>query len=76
MITLAIDEHHGRSCAKVELEWGSSRLAGVGVAYRHPADCLVPQARHELATARALSDLADQVAALAAATVTGRPGPR
>jgi hypothetical protein len=61
MITLAIDEHDGRTSAKVELEWGSSHLAGVGVAYRHPADRLVREARHELATARALSDLAEQV---------------
>ncbi|OBK49676.1 dsRBD fold-containing protein [Mycobacterium sp. 1081908.1] len=68
MITLAIDERHGRTCAKVELEWGGSHLAGVGVAYRHPADCLAREARHELATARALSDLADRVTALARAT--------
>lgn len=68
MITLAIDEHHGRTCAKVELEWGNSHMSGVGIAYRHPADRLAREARHELATARALSDLADQVAALSRAT--------
>jgi hypothetical protein len=67
MLTLAIDEHRGRTCAKVELQWGSANLAGVGVSYRHPADCLVPEAGHELATARALSDLADQVTALSGA---------
>ncbi len=43
-------------------------MAGVGVAYRHPADCLVCESRQELATARALSDLADQVTALSRAT--------
>jgi hypothetical protein len=68
MVTIAIDEHHGRTYAKAELQWGSSHLAGVGVAYRHPADCLVREARHELATARALSNLADQVTALSRAT--------
>lgn len=64
MVTLAIDEHHGRTYAKAELQWGSSHLAGLGVAYRHPSDSLAPKAGEELATARALSDLADQVTAL------------
>ena len=64
LVTLAIDEHHGRTYAKVELEWGSAQLAGLGVAYRHPADQLTRDTGQELAMARALSDLADQVAAL------------
>lgn len=59
--TIAIDEHGGRTHAKVELSWGGSYLAGSGVAYRHPADYLVSVAGQELATARALSDLADQL---------------
>jgi hypothetical protein len=63
-VTLAVDEHRGRTYAKVELRWGSSHLAGLGVAYRHPADHLVSETGQELATARALSDLADQVTAL------------
>lgn len=63
-VTLAIDEHRGRTYAKVELEWGGAHLAGLGVAYRHPADHLVRETGQELATARALSDLADQVSAL------------
>ncbi len=64
MVTLAIDEHRGRTYAKVELQWGSLHLAGLGVAYRHPADYLVSKNGQELATARALSDLADKVTAL------------
>jgi hypothetical protein len=64
LVTLAIDEHHGRTYAKVELEWGGAHLAGLGVAYRHPADQLIHDAGKELAMARALSDLADQVSAL------------
>jgi hypothetical protein len=63
-VTLAIDEQRGRTYAKVELQWGSSHLAGLGVAYRHPADTLVSKTGQELATARALSDLAEQVTAL------------
>ncbi len=64
MVTLAIDEHSGRTYAKAQLQWGSSHLYGVGVAYRHPSDYLVSETGQELATARALSDLADQVTAL------------
>jgi len=64
MVTLAIDEHGGRTYAKAQLRWGTSHLSGLGVAYRHPSDCLVRGSGQELATARALSDLADQVTAL------------
>ena len=68
MVTLEIDEQRGKTYAKVELQWGSSHLAGLGVAYRHPADHLLRETRQELATARALSDLADQVTALCRAS--------
>jgi Rv2632c-like len=64
MVTLAIDEHHGRTYAKVELQWGSAHFAALGVAYRHPSDHLMRETSRELATARAFSDLADQVSAL------------
>jgi hypothetical protein len=67
-VTLAIDEQCGRTYAKVELQWGSAHLAGLGVAYRHPADHLLRETGEELATARALSDLADQVTALSRAS--------
>lgn len=64
MVTVAIDEHAGRTLAKAQLRWGSSYIFGRGVAYRHPSDYLAREAGQELATARALSDLADQVSAL------------
>jgi Rv2632c-like len=63
LVTLSIDEHGGRTYAKAELRWGGSYLAGLGVAYRHPCDHLAGETGQELATARALSDLAEQVAA-------------
>ncbi len=63
-VTLAIDEHSGRTYAKAQLDWGGTHLSGLGIAYRHPSDCLAREAGQELATARALSDLADQVSAL------------
>ncbi len=63
LVTLSIDEHGGRTYAKAELRWRGSYLAGWGVAYRHPCDHLARETGQELATARALSDLAQQVAA-------------
>ncbi len=64
MVAIAIHEHRGRTYAKAELQWGSAHLAGVGIAYRHPADALACDAGQGLATARALSDLADKVSRL------------
>ncbi|WP_197506949.1 dsRBD fold-containing protein [Mycobacterium sp. 852002-50816_SCH5313054-b] len=61
MVTIAIDERRARTCAKAELQWGGAHLAGVGIAYRHPADSLACDAGRGLATARALSDLAEKV---------------
>jgi len=68
MVTVALDEHPGRTTARAELQWGSVHLTGVGVAYRHPAECLAREARHELATARALADLAARLTELSRAT--------
>ncbi|OBG38429.1 dsRBD fold-containing protein [Mycobacterium sp. E3198] len=68
MVTIAIDEHRGRTHAKAELHWGGARLAGAGVAYRHPADAVPADAGQGLATARALTDLADQLTELSRAT--------
>lgn len=59
--TIAIEERAGRTHAKVELHRAGSHLAGTGVAYRHPADYLTSETGQELATARALCDLADQL---------------
>ncbi len=63
-VTVAIDEQGGKTHARVELIWGSAQLAGNGVSYRHPADCLAGETRRELATARALADLAERVTTL------------
>ncbi|WP_077080199.1 dsRBD fold-containing protein [Mycobacterium numidiamassiliense] len=63
MVNLSIDERRGKMYATAELQWGSSYLAGQGVAYRHPSDTLLRETA-ELAAARALSDLANQVTAL------------
>lgn len=63
-LTIAIDEDRGRTYAKAELHWGRAHLAGVGVAYRHPADSLARDVRQERATARALENLAEKISEL------------
>lgn len=62
-MTIAVDKGHGRTCVKVELHWAGGYLAGNGTAYRHPADCLTDDMGQKVATARALSDLADRLLA-------------
>ena len=62
-MSIAVKERGGRTQAKVELHWAGRYLAGTGIAYRHPSDCLTDEARQELATARALSDLANRLLA-------------
>ncbi len=68
-VAVSIDEARGRTRATAELCWNGSYLAGHGVAYRHPSDHLTREAGQELATARALSDLARQVRAPRRVTV-------
>ncbi len=63
-MSIAVQERGGRTQARVELQWAGTCLAGSGVAYRHPSDCLTGKAGQELATARALSDLADRLLAV------------
>ena len=76
MVTLAIDERGGRTYARVELRCDSSRIAGRGVAYRHPSDYLESATGHQLATARAFSNLADQLLLYAASDAESvRPTP-
>jgi hypothetical protein len=62
-MSIAFKDRGGRTQAKVELRWAGRYLAGTGVAYRHPSDCLTDETRQELATARALSDLANRLLA-------------
>jgi hypothetical protein len=63
-MSIAVTERGGRTQAKVELHWAGGCLAGAGVAYRHPSDGLTDKAGQELATARALSDLAHRLLAV------------
>ncbi len=62
-VTISVLERTGRTHATAELDWAGQHLAGTGIAYYHPSDYLVPEAGRDLATARALSDLADRLMA-------------
>jgi Rv2632c-like len=65
-MSITINEGGGRTQAKVELHSPRGHVAGLGIAYRHPSDYLKDDARLKVATARALSDLADRLVAAAA----------
>ena len=58
---ITINDRGGRTQAKVELHSPAGRVAGIGLAYRHPSDYLEDDARLQIATARALSNLASQL---------------
>ncbi len=63
-IDVLIEEHAERTRAKARLAWAGKGYVGVGVARLDPADEPVSQIGDELAIARALSDLANQLFAL------------
>jgi len=63
-IDVVIEEHEERTRAKARLAWAGKRFVGVGLARLDPADEPVAQIGDELAIARALSDLSDQLFAL------------
>ena len=63
-IDVLIEEHDERTRAKARLSWGGKDLVGVGLARLDPADEPVAKIGDELAIARALSDLANQLFAL------------
>ena len=56
-----VDEHEKRTRAKVRLSWHGNELVGVGLARLDPADEPVAAIGDELAIARALSDLSQQL---------------
>jgi len=68
-IDVLIDEHEERTRAKARLPWGGKNLVGVGLARLDPADEPVARIGDELAVARALSDLANQLFALTSADI-------
>jgi len=63
-LNLVVDEHEERTRAKARLNWRGNELVGVGLARRNPADEPAAEIGNELAVARALHDLANQLFAL------------
>ncbi|MDH6291030.1 DUF1876 domain-containing protein [Rhodococcus sp. NM-2] len=74
-VEIVIDEHDAdeggsRTRAQARLRTRDTHtLVGVGLARRNPADTEIPEIGDELATARALADLAHQLIELTASDV-------
>lgn len=60
-VDIAIDEHENLTRSTARLHTKETTLVGVGLARRNPVDRNVPRIGDELATARALADLAHQL---------------
>lgn len=63
-VDVVIEEHEERTRAKARLSWVGRDFVGVGLARLDPSDEPVAQIGDELAIARALSDLSNQLMAL------------
>jgi Rv2632c-like len=63
-IDVLIEEHEERTRAKAQLSWAGKKFVGIGLARLDPQDEPVARIGDELAIARALSDLANQLFAL------------
>lgn len=60
-VNIFVDEHEERTRAKARLQWRGTELVGVGLARLSPDDEPVAEIGDELAIARALKDLANQL---------------
>ncbi|MEE6177631.1 DUF1876 domain-containing protein [Mycobacterium sp. 050134] len=69
LVEVLIEERDERTRAKARLSWAGRHLVGVGLARLDPADEPVDRIGDELAVARALSDLANQLLALTSADI-------
>ncbi|ORW34302.1 hypothetical protein AWB91_01745 [Mycobacterium paraense] len=63
-VDVSIEEHEERTRAKARLSWAGRDFVGIGLARLDPADEPVARIGDELAIARALSDLSNQLMAL------------
>ncbi|WP_033439176.1 DUF1876 domain-containing protein [Saccharothrix sp. NRRL B-16314] len=69
-VDITIDEHDDKTRAKARLRTrDDTHLVGVGTARLNPADTDIPEIGDELATARALSDLAHRLLDAATADI-------
>lgn len=60
-LEVIVDEHDERTRAKARMRWRGVELVGVGLARLSPEDEPVAEIGDELAIARALKDLANQL---------------
>jgi hypothetical protein len=65
-VEISIDEHRKRTRARARLRWRGRHLTGIGIARVNPSDRNIPEIGDELAVARALSNLADELFAATA----------
>ncbi|BBY08263.1 DUF1876 domain-containing protein [Mycobacterium noviomagense] len=68
-VEVTIDEHRQRTRARAGLRWRGKRLTGLGIARVNPSDPNIPEIGDELAVARALSNLADELFAAKASDI-------
>jgi uncharacterized protein DUF1876 len=73
-IEILFTEDEDRTQAEAQLQARGRTLHGLGRARRNPIDPDVPAIGEELAAARALSDLMNQLVHLAAQTIEGFEG--
>ncbi|MET9958530.1 DUF1876 domain-containing protein [Streptomyces sp. NPDC006326] len=60
-VRLQVSEEDRTTKARLELDNGSTKLTGQGTARRNPQDPDVPEIGDELAVARAMENMADQL---------------
>jgi hypothetical protein len=69
VVEVSIDEHPKRTRAKAKLHGRGRELTGIGLARLNPGDRNIAEIGDELAVARALSNLADQLFAATASDI-------
>ncbi len=73
-LEVSLEEDGDHTEARATIDIGGAHFAGWGRARRNPADPNVPMIGEELATARALSDLAHKLMEAAAEAISEREG--
>ena len=71
-VQVTLDEQGDDTIADATLSGDTAAMTGHGTSRRNPSDESVPRIGDELATARALSDLAHQLVNLAASDIEAR----
>jgi uncharacterized protein DUF1876 len=61
IVNVVVDEHEERTRARARLHWQGTERVGIGLARLSPDDEPVVEIGDELAIARALTDLANQI---------------